>query len=284
VSIEGAHGVVFDVDDTLIQGSGETIHDGAGGRFRGGINLALRALGRPEITPEVWEAQHRGISGSNETDVIRLHALLAGIEPEELTQCQELWWRANLPSIINQTTLLDGLPELLEDLSARKIARAVCSASSLDIVKAMLKLKGVWDHIEYGLGWAGKRVGPGRYCGIPYEQTCRIIGLSPSDVVMVGDSIADMATQRLGIARSSSPRPHGHGPISVLISPNHEQLHGKMLEIEAFHRTHPESVTEHGIIFVAHSARQLRFGAKEGPLRWLVGPSDSPALRPESLP
>jgi len=281
VSIEGAHGVIFDVDDTLIQGSGEVIHDGPSGRFRGGVNLALRELGKPEINPEVWEAEHRGISGSHENEVIRLHAKLAGVDPERLTALQRDWWKTNLPSLIGQTTLLEGLPELLQDLSTRGISRAVCSASSLDIVRAMLELKGVWHNIEFGLGWAGKRIGPGRYCGVPFEQTCRSLKLNPHDVVMVGDSIADMATQRLCTARAADRRTGGQGPISVLILPSQDKLNAKLLEIEAFRNTHPDAETDQGVVFVAQSARQLRFGEKSGPLRWIVDPNESADLHPK---
>lgn len=274
--IEGARGAVFDVDDTLLQGSGEIIHDGPTGRFRGGVNLALQELGLSPISADEWQEKHRSVSGADEAEVIRQHALLAGVDPARVAVLQQKWWKEHLPTLIEQINLLDGTEDLLAELDDIGIPRAVCSASSIDIVRPMLELTEIYHYFDVHVGSAGKRVGPKRYCHGPFQQTCREMGRDPRDVLMIGDSVADVATHRLGAAVATKTHPDGNHPISVLVAPRQEKLAAKFQEMEHFFDSHDVTVTQ-GPIIVVQSARQLKFVDAEGPLRWSVRHRDDSA-------
>lgn len=63
---------ITDIDDTVLLGSGEHVHDGPSGRFSGGLRQALRECGVAVDDfewPGIWEAQFSSFAGLRESQV-----------------------------------------------------------------------------------------------------------------------------------------------------------------------------------------------------------------------
>jgi phosphoglycolate phosphatase-like HAD superfamily hydrolase len=273
VCISGANALIFDVDETLLVGSGKHAHDGIGGRFHGGVNSARLEAGLPAIDDHTWETQYEILAGAKESVVIRRMAALAGVEPTRVEFHASRVLEERIHEMLARVPLATGARELLISAGEKGIARGILSASSELFVGQALKMHDVLHHFDARVCSAEKKLDHGVFSGNPIQQICRELAVDPRDVVMIGDSTADYATHRLGVMSVAAHTPGGNNPVSIMIVPNHHQNRGKldgaMSEVERFHISHNVQ-GDHGTLLVISSFEQVRIGPATGNLCWHV--------------
>jgi len=273
VHISGAKGLCFDVDDTLLVGSGKHAHDGVGGRFHGGVSAARREAGLPPIDDKTWEEDFETLAGGKESQVILKMALRAGVEPERVEFHTSRVLDERIHEMLARVPLATGALELLISARDQGLLRGILSASSERFVARALENHGVLHHFDARVCSAEKKIDQGVFSGNPFQQICRELGIDPRDVIMIGDSIADYATHRLGVKSVAAHAPSGNNPVSIMIVQNHHENRGKldgaMREVEKFHHSHDVG-NDNGTLLVISSFTQVRVGPPSGELCWQV--------------
>ena len=174
--------VLFDLDGTLL----DTLAD-----LADATNYALRAMGFPERSID----EVRGFIGNGVYHQIG-HAVPAGTSDEDIAKTVDIYrpYYASHASI--KTALYDGIPELLDALTAKGCRLAVISNKFDAAVK---ELQGVyfsrWLKKEFCIGeqMPARRKKP--YPDSVFDAM-RLLGAEPSQCVYVGDSDVDLATAR----------------------------------------------------------------------------------------
>lgn len=176
-------GVVFDLDGTLVDSVGDLC---------AALNVVLAAHGLDPHTPEevrrmvgggarvllqrAWRAQGRELGEADAETLAR--DFLAAYQPRA-----------------TQTTrLYPGAAALIEELSQRGIALAVCTNKPTQISEDILRALGVLQYFGAVVGLGEGR--PRKPDPSMLNETLHKLDLTPAEAVMIGDSAADVGSAR----------------------------------------------------------------------------------------
>ncbi len=172
-------GVMFDLDGTLA----DTLDD-----ITDSLNAAFDACGYAPLTSgKARQLIGAGLStllqrASNETDAQRLDELVHRYREEYRRRLME------------RTRLYDGIPDLLDTLTARNTIMAVLSNKPDEFTAPICSaLLGRWSFVRFQGSLPDTPRKPDPTLAL---QLCKDMGLAPGDVVFVGDSDADVDTAR----------------------------------------------------------------------------------------
>ena len=157
------HGIVFDLDGTLVDS-----------------RLDFDQMRREMELPE----------GSS------ILEWLERLEPERAEQCRSILHRHET-SGFERAKLLPGVDELLEELDRREIRRSIFTRNSRAITDATLAKVGL--RVDFALTRDDGPVKPDPWA---VREACRRWGLSPSEVVAVGDYRFDVEAGRAAGCRT----------------------------------------------------------------------------------
>jgi phosphoglycolate phosphatase-like HAD superfamily hydrolase len=206
INISGVRLIITDFDDTLLQNSGQVIHDGPQGRFWNALNILRCLQGQPLLSPE-QAVRFKNCGGGAATDVFRSYVETAkrlGVL-EELFKTTSVDQAAKTFGALAQTLLIQYGPlqralvppdpfakEILKRGNETGAAIVVCSATEEASIRYLTRAnfapeKGeeFFDHYQCN---AVKR---GPDCAAPIEAILKRFGVSPSQALMLGDSDAD---------------------------------------------------------------------------------------------
>lgn len=166
---------------------------------------AARITAREDATLAHKLMEHGG--WDPETDTIRAGSLLAAHTNREIAEgfleIANGWDVEELTEVFNNLFATGGyesavpvtdLPAFLDPLRAAGYALGVATSDGEDSAQAMLKKHGAFDLLDFVAGYDsghGPKPGPGMA-----HAFCTTTGLTPSEIVMVGDNRHDMEMGR----------------------------------------------------------------------------------------
>jgi len=164
--------VIFDMDGVLIDS--EPLH----------LESDLLLLGKYKVdVPEHYLEKYVGTTGSSMWEEIRNEF---GIE----TELQEILNAALSLKLKllkkGSHAAIDGIPELLKDLHAKKILVGVASSSPSMFIKEVLKRIGVERYVDTWI--SGENVDKGKPEPDIFLRMAELFGVEPSQCVVVEDS------------------------------------------------------------------------------------------------
>jgi beta-phosphoglucomutase-like phosphatase (HAD superfamily) len=254
-------GIVSDHDETISIGTGEHVHDGHVARFAQGLSIALLEYHQDSsatpflstahlarfvdtnsiFSPPEW-VPYKKQSGKSEDQVLRGMLRVAferfNIDEFEFDALLERFshhagmvLKHGFHDFMQNVTLDRGLARAFETAKQEGIPIAVCSASQEHVVIETLKhfelkskdLSASVDVIDVVIGNAVKKVDSSTFCGADIARACKELEVKPSQAVMFGDSIGDVAAA----ARA------GIGTIFICVR-EPEMMHSLKNEIESF--------------------------------------------------
>lgn len=181
---------IVDLDGTLI----DTLGD-----FEVALNAMLSELGRRHVTSAeigCWVgkgSEHlirtvliNTVSTEQERDV----AVVDKLMPEAWSLYQETYLRING----QHSTVFAGAKDGLDRLKAQGFAMACLTNKPLSFAAPLLEAKGLskyFSHVFGGDSFPRKKPDP-----LPLVETCKALGYSPSETLMIGDSANDAQAAR----------------------------------------------------------------------------------------
>jgi len=173
--------VLFDLDGTLL----DTLED-----LAVSMNTALESLGFP---PHPVDA-YRYMVGDGVETLARRALPVERIEPATVMACVDRMRSNYRKHWLNTTDPYDGIPELLDALTDRKISLAVLSNKPDDFTGPMVaKVLGKWGFAEVrGVSENTPRK-PNPSGAL---QIAESLGVDPAEFLYIGDTNTDMETAR----------------------------------------------------------------------------------------
>jgi phosphoglycolate phosphatase len=173
-TLSGVRAVLFDLDGTLV----DTLGD-----LAASVNFALERLGRPARTLD----EIKNFIGEGVRQLLR-DAL--GPSHEGLTdQALALFTPHYLEHVVDRSALYPGVKDTLARLApGRKLA--VVTNKPVIPSRKILSALGVLDCFEALVG--GDTLPVKKPDPAPVREACRLLGVDPSEAVLVGDSTGDI--------------------------------------------------------------------------------------------
>jgi len=193
--------VIFDLDGTLVDSAPE---------IREAVNAGFAPLG---IGPFGIEAV-KGMIGGGAAVAVRRAAALAGVtlsaadEQAVLGRFMETYAAVSAAS----RGLYPGAHDVLGALSAQGVALALCTNKAAPITRISLEALGIAHY--FGTVVAAEDGKPRKPDPDPLRRAVASFGVGMSDVVMIGDSDADIAAARAAGCRSIAVS-YGYSAIPV---------------------------------------------------------------------
>lgn len=198
----GTRGIAFDLDGTLTHTLDQHIE-----AFQVVFERHGHEVDREEI------ASHMGRRPEDITrDIIFKGRDDADLSPGEL---ESLWLMARekaatFKSLIPEhPPLMPGLPAVLERCKALCLRLAVCSSTPRENVKIILSRIGLLEYFDVLV--TAEDVRMGKPHPEAFMTAARELGLDPSEVVVVGDSVHDVESARAGKMRVLAVATGKHG-------------------------------------------------------------------------
>lgn len=173
------HAVLFDLDGTLL----DTLDD-----LADSVNLALRRLGLPEHPAEAYKR----FVGDGIENLVRRAVPENQRDPATLAECTNLTREHYAARWAEKTRPYDGVPDLLDTLTARGIRMAVFSNKPDEFTQLCVqRLLAGW-HFEIVLGATPTL--PRKPDPAGARLIAKQLQLEPADVIYLGDTDTDMQT------------------------------------------------------------------------------------------
>lgn len=198
-----AQGVIFDVDETILEGTGEHVHDGPQARFAKAIAELLRAQGK-DFDLGLWDKNYRPHTGLAETAVCDRLALQVltdyevVISPRDLQDLSNRLVDERFLEFMERVSLVENVHGLIDRISDADLRLAVCTASSQRFIGRALEHFGLFSKFAAHVFEATKRIGESLFSEVPVRDACRRLNLAPQTCVMIGDSISDFGAAASG--------------------------------------------------------------------------------------
>jgi phosphoglycolate phosphatase len=171
--------LIFDLDGTLIDSTRDIAN---------AVNYTLQQLGEPTLTEE--EIRQNVGDG-----VLRLlKRCLLESHQDRIEEAVDLFRGRYGEHLIDDTRLYPGVSGVLEHFSAKK--KTVLTNKPERYVGPILEGLGVLHQIDYIIGGDGKTVP--KPSAEPVTMMLQRFGVEEGRAVMVGDSVVDIETGRLG--------------------------------------------------------------------------------------
>ena len=198
-----APAVIFDIDDTLIKGSGEHLHDGPNGRFARALVMLLEAYGR-KFNLADWP-NYRALTGKTESlvcqDICRLASREYGgnLDPVVYRSLARQIVLDDPESFTASLRPVDGVKALLNNLKAAGSSLVTCSCGDHLVMNAVMRQFKLKHLFEWVRGSADKRTSTG-FSGATVAEVAHYMKRACRSCVMVGDSMSDVgAATRAGL-------------------------------------------------------------------------------------
>lgn len=173
--------VIFDLDGTLIDSRSD---------IGWAANKTLLEMGYEEKgVEEIRKAIGWGVR-------MLLKGLIPGADEDELEEGRKIFLRHYCSHLVVDTTLYDGVVDVLEDLKVRSKLLAIVTNKPLAPTMLLLeafKIDGYFQIVLGGDSLKNKKPHPE-----PIIHICGALGVDPSDTVMVGDSPTDVVAGKGG--------------------------------------------------------------------------------------
>lgn len=209
---------IFDLDETVICGTGEVVHDGINGRFSYAARGVLRGHSIQVPLSEwskVWNGYDgscglRGFAGGSEDEVfngiarslLQMYSYrreLNDVTLDQFVHCMravsDRFYERKLERCKSEIRIANGMETLLMSLKAQGIEVALCTGSGSKFVEKLLKIGDFRKVLEtFGDNiWTGaqKRVRDGEFKGEVIRQILERFRVSPANACMFGDSLSD---------------------------------------------------------------------------------------------
>jgi phosphoglycolate phosphatase-like HAD superfamily hydrolase len=121
---------------------------------------------------------------------------------------------------------IPGALELLRDLGHAGALTGIATANIIDAARLRLEAAGLWPHLRCAAG--AEMGGPKRQI---LAKLVSDLGLSPRDVIYIGDNVNDLEAGRdnaghfIGFSSSAAQRQHLKERGAVLLAGNHRETH-----------------------------------------------------------
>ena len=275
ICIKGAALAVFDLDETLVEGTGEAVHDGPDARFAYAVRTALqlrKVVFNPGEWRQIWEdgkdgqGGFRDLTGRAEKQVLEdmasranlayghFFAMSKPVTPAELRVLSDQFLAAFSPQYASQIREIEGVTSLVERIKSSQLLLALCTASSPEFVLALEAIRkkesdnrfGFLERFDIVVTNAEKRIGEHSYRKEPVARICEQAHTPADQCVMFGDSMSDIATAALNDLPLIVIRFHG--------TPQEQQAQsGKLQRLLAAARVnHPDLAGKTQVVIVGH--------------------------------
>jgi phosphoglycolate phosphatase len=172
--------VLFDLDGTLV----DTLED-----LSDAVNHMLKSFGKPEL--EV--ATIKQLIGKGSRDLTQ--RALQTDSPDDLERGLKVLLEFNTKNIAVKSKLYPGATEILEKLASEGITMAIVSNKNESLSRLILDTLGIGHYFEIICG--GDTFPVLKPSPLPLLHVVERFGLTPDQVVMVGDSINDIMAGNL---------------------------------------------------------------------------------------
>jgi len=172
-------GIIFDLDGTLL----DTLGD-----LTTAVNMTAQFYGQPALSrQQVCENIGNGFK-------ITVTKSLPGIDASMIPEAVEKFKAFYARVYLEDSKAYDGIPEMIQALKERQIRLSVVSNKVQGYVVDLIATRFPDTHFDivYGEGNGQKRKPDPQ--GL--LEACDAMGLSPDEVLMIGDSEADLASAR----------------------------------------------------------------------------------------
>jgi phosphoglycolate phosphatase len=193
--------IVFDLDGTLVDSAPD-------------IQLAINAAFMPLGVPEFDLAAIKGLIGGGAPAAVARAAAMAGIELGVAGQKAALdrFYSVYAEASAKGRGLYPGAIELLENLVAAGIPLGLCTNKSHPIAEIALEALGIDRYFESVVG--ARDDVPKKPDPAMLRAAMAPLGAASSDVVMIGDTAADIGAARAAGVRSIAIG-HGYSKVPV---------------------------------------------------------------------
>ncbi len=178
-------GVLFDVDDTLVDGDGAT---------RRAVRAHLGALGQPHdhTTPHRWRAAEerhfaRFLAGEIDFQDQRRERVreLLGADLDDASADE--WFAAYLVHLESAWVAFDDVRAALESLDERGLPVGVVTNLDASLQRRKLELVGLGDRFDVLVGLDA--LGVGKPDPAVFQHACELLGTEPAETAFVGDRL-----------------------------------------------------------------------------------------------
>ena len=171
------HGLVFDLDGTIIDSAADIIH---------GMRLTLEQTGIGTLPDDYFPDNMHGTSAG----IIRfIIADMGWPVPDDLAPIQAAYIENYKTLQHRNTTLYDGAQDVLQACRETGLPMAICTnkvhASALTAIEKV-GLDGTFDFVTGSDTWAQAKPSP-----VPLLETIRMLGLEPENCLYFGDTSVD---------------------------------------------------------------------------------------------
>lgn len=230
-----------DFDDTIALGSGQHAHDNHEARFALALSSLLvdldrkspflsrahreeleRSNGSRIFSPQEWQKEYEIYTGRPEEVVMagmleRAQTLCNGVHQLRLPEYYEHLnhiHETQMAALLSRVTLDEGPISLARSVRSKGGKSAICSASGNEFLNpAAIHLLGGQQNVSSAFnavfGGVAKKLQCGNYTGTGIAQSCQKLGIDPTQSIMLGDTISDVAAAIAGV------------PVIVIRVPDH---------------------------------------------------------------
>jgi phosphoglycolate phosphatase len=179
------HGIVFDLDGTLVDSVGD---------IAAALNGALADIGLGPLT----DNEVRGMVGRGADVTVRRALTRLGAEDRDPDALHAGFVKHYAAKPAERSTLYPGATSMLARFAAEGRRLAICTNKPEQLTETIVRDLGVWEAFGAVVG-ASDRL-PRKPDPAMLAAAFAGIGVDPADGVMVGDSVTDVGTARaLGI-------------------------------------------------------------------------------------
>lgn len=171
--------VLFDLDGTLLH----TVPD-----LAAAVNAMLRDLGEPELT-ETQVAQYVGKGSASLVHRCLTLSLDEQAAPERFTKAHALWGQHYEHLNGQQAQFYPHVQESLSELWQAHVPMAVVTNKPYHFAQALLQRMNIHPYFKVLVG--GDTCAHRKPHPQPVLHACQLLGVSPSEVLFVGDSAND---------------------------------------------------------------------------------------------
>ncbi len=180
--------VLFDLDGTLLH----TVPD-----LAAAVNAMLVDLGKPAL-PEETVAVYVGKGAENLVNRSLTGSMTEKASPELYAQAMANWQNHYTHINGNHSVFYPGVKEGLELLKNAGIKLAVVTNKPERFTQPLLERTGIADYFEVMVG--GDTCPVKKPDPMPVTHACKLLGVDPSQALMIGDSINDaLAANAAGV-------------------------------------------------------------------------------------
>ena len=214
----GAKALVFDIDGTIFENSGDLLHDKPRGAFRRATNSALKAVNHPPVTEQEWAEVHKS-AGLDPYSIFRDISLRICQKREDpslhhdpltkyVTEHYDRVVKTEGDDLMEPVHLVKHVKTLLGQANDLGLKVLACTSSLENIITMGLKKREVHHYFSGAQFGVRKGIGEGAYCGKGFASVCMTHNIDPADAIAVGDTHNDYGAWGRAGGKIIILRPH----------------------------------------------------------------------------